>query len=82
MFYAAALMVAITFCLWKDTQAYDKLGRRAEMIRAGLAHYKENPAVNSPLIDAFVIKDVPGEDQYERQELSREIESGIYKLRD
>jgi hypothetical protein len=82
VFYPAALVVTIAFCLWKDTQAYDKLGKRADMIRTGIAHYRQNPAVNSPLIDAFVIKDVPGEEQYERQELSREIESGIYKLRD
>jgi len=79
-FYPVALVVATAFCLWKDTQAFDKLGMRSEMIRAGMAHYKENPAVNSPLIDAFVIKDVPGEDKFERQELSREIENGIYTM--
>jgi hypothetical protein len=82
VFYPAALVVAIAFCLWKDTQAYDKLGQRSEMIRAGLGHYRENPAANSPLIDAFVIKDVPGEDKFEREELSRAIESGIYKIRE
>jgi len=81
-FYPAALVTAIAFCLMKDAQAYDKLGERKETIRAGMAHYKENRGVNSPLIDAFVIKDVPGEEQYERQELTRAIESGIYKLRD
>jgi hypothetical protein len=82
MFYLTALVLAFSFCVWKDTQACDKLGQRSAMIRAGMAHYKENPALNSPLIDAFVIKDVPGEDQFERQELSREIESGIYIPRD
>jgi hypothetical protein len=81
LFFPAALVAAIVFCLVKDVQAYEKLGERGAMIRAGMAHYKENPAVNSPLIDAFVIKDVPGEEQYERQELTRAIESGIYKLR-
>ena len=81
MFYPAALVVAVAFCWWKDAEAYRKLGERNEMIRAGMAHYKENPAVNSPLIDKFVIRNVPGEEEYERQELSRAIESGIYKLR-
>ena len=78
VFYPAALIVAIGFCLWKDTEACDKLGKRSEMIRAGMAHYKENPAVNSPLIDRFVIENVPGEEGYEGRELRRAIESGIY----
>jgi hypothetical protein len=82
VFYPAALAAAIAFCLWKDTQAFDNLGARSAMIRAGLEHYKENPAANSPLIDAFVIKDVPGEDEFEREELSRAIESGIYRMRE
>jgi hypothetical protein len=68
--------------LLQDAQAYEKLGERSAMIRAGLAHYRENPALNSPLIDAFVIKDVPGEEQYERQELNRAIEAGIYRMRE
>jgi hypothetical protein len=79
MFFPAALVVATAFCWWKDAEAYRKLGERNEMIRTGMAHYKENPAVNSPLIDKFVIGNVPSEEQYERRELSRAIEGGIYK---
>ena len=79
VFYPAALVAATAFCVVKDVEAYEKLGARSEMIRAGMEHYRQNPEVNSPLIDAFVIKDVPGEEQYERQELTRAIESGIYR---
>jgi hypothetical protein len=82
VFYPVALVAAIAFCVVKDVQACEKLGKRGAMIRAGLAHYDENPAENSPLIDAFVIKDVPGEEQYEREQLTRAVESGIYKPRD
>jgi hypothetical protein len=81
-FYPAALVAATAFCVVKDAQAYEKLGRRSEMTRAGMEHYRANPAVNSPQIDAFVIKDVAGEDKYERQELTRAIESGIYRMRE
>jgi len=82
VFYPAAMVAAITFCAGKDALAYGKLGARGAMIRAGMEHYRANPAVNSPLIDGFVIRDVPGEEQYERQELTRAIESGVYKLRE
>jgi hypothetical protein len=82
MFYPTALVAAIAICGLKDVQAYDKLGERKETIRAGMAHYKDHPAVNSPLIDRFVINNVPFEENYERQELGRAIESGIYKPRD
>ena len=82
LFYPAGVVAAIAFCVVKDAQAYDKLGERKETIRAGMAHYKENPALNSPLIDQFVIENVPGEEDYERLQLGRAIESGIYKTRD
>jgi hypothetical protein len=82
MIYPLALVVATVFCVAKEAEAYGKLGERSAMIRAGLAHYQVNPAVNSPLIDMFVIKDVPGEAQYERQQLTRAIEGGVYRLRD
>jgi hypothetical protein len=81
-FYPAAVAAAVAFCMVKDGEAWTKLGERKETIRAGMAHYKENPAVNSPLIDPFVISNVPGEEDYERRELSQAIESGVYKPRE
>jgi hypothetical protein len=81
-FYPAAVVTAVAFCLLKDGEAWTKLGERKETIRAGMAHYEENRGVNSPLIDRFVIENVPGEEGYEGRELRQAIESGIYKPRD
>jgi hypothetical protein len=80
LFYAAVTICALVFCIWTDARAYRLLRERKEMVLAGLEHYRSNPAINSPLIDPFIIRALKGEAASEQVDLTHALESGVYTL--
>ncbi len=79
-YYATAIFLAVCYCAAADVHAWKKLSQRRQMVLAGLASYRRQPAVNSPMVDANIDIAAPGERAYEREILTRAIAKGLYSL--
>ena len=77
-FYVTAIVGAVVFCVAADQHAWRKLAQRRHMVMEGIALYRANPALNSPMIDPHIKSAVPLEAEYERSVLSEAIHMGIY----
>jgi hypothetical protein len=75
-----SIVVAVGFCLAADIGAYWHLGARRRMVFTGLAQYRANPEVNSPMIDPAVHQMYPAEEEYERLSLNNAIQEHVYTL--
>jgi hypothetical protein len=79
-FYIGSLVVAVIIFVWGTMQANRKLESRREMVYKGLAFYRSNPAVNSPMIDPMVELNLKQEKQIEKVALNDALRAGIYTL--
>ena len=79
-FYLASLTLAVCICVLADIHAYRKLDARRQMVLSGIALYRANPQVNSPLIDQNLLKAYPDEAAYERDSLTNAIQKHVYTL--
>lgn len=84
--FPTMLMLALLFCVVGDIRGYRNLAGRRQMVLTGLEHYRANPAINSPLIDPVLIRMLQGKakfhEEYERIELTRALQNGLYVLPD
>ena len=77
-FYASALVACVAFWVAGSIHASQKLADRRSMVLSGLTHYCADPAVNSPMVDPRILRIIPQEAAYEREELSEAIQRGLY----
>jgi hypothetical protein len=80
--YFGALLVVSIYCVRADVSAWRLLSQRDGDLRAGLAHYDANPAVNSPMYisDPEVQQEqAVSEDEAVRRILVEAMDAGIYQ---
>lgn len=75
-----AAACALLFCLWADVHASRELKHRRETMLEGFKSYRADPQVNSPLVDPYVIQELPELKEKERVDLTEAIKAGIYRL--
>lgn len=79
--YQAALLVSVLYCIRADVSAWRLLSQRDGDLRIGMAHYRANPAVNSPMYisDPTVQREqAASEDEAVRAILAEAADDGIY----
>jgi hypothetical protein len=79
-FYVTSTVLSLAICVLAQVHAYGKLGDRRRMVLTGIALYRANPEVNSPLIDPNLLQNFPGESGYERRILTEAIQKHVYVL--
>jgi len=79
-FYVTSTVFALAVCILAQVHAYGKLGARRRMVHTGIALYRADPEVNSPLIDPNLLQGFPGEKGYEQKALTEAIQKHVYSL--
>jgi hypothetical protein len=79
-FYVTSTVFALVVCILAQVHAYGKLGARRRMVHTGIALYRADPEVNSPLIDPNLLQGFPGEKGYEQKALTEAIQKHVYSL--
>jgi hypothetical protein len=79
-FYATSILAAAAMFFLVDVDAYKELGARRRMILTGIALYRANPEVNSPMVDPVMDKLYPEEKAAEQAILNKAIQEHIYTL--
>ena len=80
--YIATVAITLLFCLSTDIHGYLKLKARRQMVVRGIAQYRQDPLLNSPMVDPAVEASFPKEKRSEQVLLTESIDKGLYRFPD
>jgi hypothetical protein len=75
-----SIILAAALALASDVGAYGHLKQRRERVLSGMANYRANPQLNTPMNDPETRQAAPSEEGYERDTLNRALAEHVYNL--
>jgi hypothetical protein len=79
-FSIAAIACSFLFFAAGIFKGNQRLSERRAIVLAGMAHYRANPELNSPMIDPIVLEYWPEEPEFERIELNSALRDHLLVL--